>query len=72
MYMCVHTYSPSTAHLDPAVGLVPLFLLLQGVPSPNHWGRPPRSALLWELQTCLFQDILLRMLYKCFKIYICL
>jgi len=47
---CLHVHvrahlHPAAAHLDPAVGLVPLFLPLQGVPSPNHWGRPPPKCL---------------------------
>lgn len=45
-----------------------LLLPLKGVPSLTHSERPPSSALLWELKPCLFQDILLRKLYKCLKI----
>lgn len=40
---------------------------LRGAPKVP-WEAPPQSAFLCELQTCLFQDILLRKLYKCLKI----
>lgn len=43
----------------------------EGGAQPKPLGEPPpppnQSALPWELKTCLFQDILLRMLYKCLR-----
>lgn len=74
VYVCAHTCERAargptgTSPRPPPAFLGAAVPASEGGAQPKPLGEPPPPTKVpWELKTCLFQDILLRMLYKCLR-----